>query len=125
MQRRGGGPAVKDVDRLGGDQRGCAGTGHVRRQPPPSRSKKSPSAPPQYFGVGPTRGPNTGVDMKLIALPILAVALLAGCSAERTTPPASTVTVTAATPTASVAAPTPAAPVTVTMTTTPSAPAPE
>jgi hypothetical protein len=65
--------------------------------------------------------------MKLIALPILAVALLAGCSAERTTPaaPASTVTVTAATPSASVAAPTPAAPVTVTMTTTPSAPAPE
>lgn len=65
--------------------------------------------------------------MKLIALPILAGALLAGCSAERSTPaaPASTVTVTAATPSASVAAPTPAAPVTVTMTTTPSAPAPE
>jgi hypothetical protein len=35
--------------------------------------------------------------MKLIALPLLAVVLLAGCSAERTTPaaPASTVTVTA------------------------------
>jgi hypothetical protein len=65
--------------------------------------------------------------MKLIALPILAVALLAGCSAERTTPaaPASTVTMTAAAPSASVAAPTPAAPVTVTMTTTPPAPAPE
>jgi hypothetical protein len=69
--------------------------------------------------------------MKLIALPLLAVALLAGCSAERTTPaaPASTVTVTAATPSTSVAAPTPpsvelpAAPVTVTVTTTP-APAP-
>ncbi|AGB21306.1 hypothetical protein Mycsm_00876 [Mycobacterium sp. JS623] len=65
--------------------------------------------------------------MKLIAVPILAVALLAGCSAERTTPaaPASTVTVTAAAPSAFVAAPTPAAPVTVTMTTTPPAPASE
>jgi uncharacterized protein YcfL len=38
--------------------------------------------------------------MKLIALPLLAVVLLAGCSAERSTPaaPASTVTVTATTP---------------------------
>jgi uncharacterized protein DUF4232 len=65
--------------------------------------------------------------MKRIALPVLAVALLAGCSAERTTPaaPVSTVTVTAATPTASVAAPTPAAPATVTVTDTPGAPAPE
>jgi hypothetical protein len=65
--------------------------------------------------------------MKLIALPLLAVVLLAGCSAERTTPaaPASTVTVTAATPSASVVAPTPVAPVTVTMTTTPAAPTPE
>lgn len=70
--------------------------------------------------------------MKLIALPVLAVVLLAGCSAERTTPaaPASTVTVTATTPSTSVAAPTPAsseppaAPVTVTVTTTP-APAPQ
>jgi uncharacterized protein DUF4232 len=42
--------------------------------------------------------------MKRIALPLLAVVLLAGCSAERTTP---------------------VAPVTVTVTTTPSAPAPE
>jgi hypothetical protein len=65
--------------------------------------------------------------MKLIALPLLAVVLLAGCSAERTTPaaPPSTVTVTATTPSATVAAPTPAAPVTVTMTTTPTAPTPE
>jgi hypothetical protein len=69
--------------------------------------------------------------MKLIALPLLAVALLAGCSAERSTPAASTVTVTAATPSTSVAAPapaptqTPAAPVTVTVTTTPSAPTAE
>jgi hypothetical protein len=49
--------------------------------------------------------------MKLIALPLLAVVLLAGCSAERTTPaaPASTVTVTATTPSASAAAPTPEA----------------
>jgi hypothetical protein len=70
--------------------------------------------------------------MKLIALPLLAVALLAGCSAERTTPagPASTVTVTAATPSTFVAAPIPpsveppASPVTVTVTTTP-APAPQ
>jgi PBP1b-binding outer membrane lipoprotein LpoB len=62
--------------------------------------------------------------MKLIALPLLAVVLLAGCSAERTTPaaPAPTVTVTATTPSMSVPAPAPpAAPVT----TTPSAPAPE
>ena len=71
--------------------------------------------------------------MKLIALPVLAGVLLAGCSAERTTPaaPASTVTVTAATPSTSLAAPapptseTPAAPVTVTVTTTPGAPTPE
>jgi len=65
--------------------------------------------------------------MKQITLPLLAVALLAGCSAERaTTPaaPASTVTVTA-TPSASVAAPPPAAPATITVTTTPDAPAPE
>jgi hypothetical protein len=65
--------------------------------------------------------------MKQIALPLLAVALLAGCSAERTaTPaaPASTVTVTA-TPSASVTAAPPAAPATVTVTTTPVAPAPE
>jgi hypothetical protein len=70
--------------------------------------------------------------MRLIALPLLAVALLVGCSAERTTPAvqASTVTVTAATPSTSVAAPTPssveppASPVTVTVTTTP-APAPQ
>lgn len=70
--------------------------------------------------------------MKLIALPLLAVAVLAGCSAERTAPatPASTVTVTATTPSAS-AAPSakplsepPAAPVTVTVTTEP-APAPQ
>ena len=67
--------------------------------------------------------------MKLIALPLLAVALLAGCSAGRTTPTApSTVTVTAATPSTAVAAPAspvsqaPAAPVTVTVTTP--APAP-
>lgn len=64
--------------------------------------------------------------MKLIALPLLAVALLVGCSAERTTPAApSTVTVTATTPSIPVAAPAaptseaPAAPVTVTVTTTP------
>ena len=71
--------------------------------------------------------------MKLIALPLLAVALLAGCSAERTTAPAapaSTVTVTATAPAASPAAqspaaPTPAAPATVTVTNTPAAPAPE
>ena len=65
--------------------------------------------------------------MKLIALPLLAVALLAGCSAERTTPaaPASTVTVTATTPSVSAAAPTPAAPATVTVTPTPSVPTPE
>jgi hypothetical protein len=67
--------------------------------------------------------------MKIIALPLLAVALLAGCSAARTTPTApSTVTVTAATPSTAVAAPAPpvsqppAAPVTVTVTTP--APAP-
>ena len=67
--------------------------------------------------------------MKLIALPLLAVALLAGCSAARTTPTApSTVTVTAATPSTAAAAPAPpisqapAAPVTVTVTTP--APAP-
>ena len=67
------------------------------------------------------------LDMKQIALPLLAVALLAGCSAERTTTPAapaSTVTVTA-TPSASVTAAPPAAPATVTVTTTPAAPAPE
>jgi hypothetical protein len=59
--------------------------------------------------------------MKLITLPLLAVVLLAGCSAERTTPaaPASTVTVTAARPSTS-----PAAPATVTVTTTPG-PAPQ
>ena len=65
--------------------------------------------------------------MKLIALPLLAVVLLAGCSAGRTSPaaPASTVTVTAATPSASLDAPpppasqAPAAPVIVTVTTTP------
>jgi Protein of unknown function (DUF4232) len=70
--------------------------------------------------------------MKLITLPLLAVVLLAGCSAERTTPaaPASTVTVTATTPSTSLAAPAspiseaPAEPVTVTVTTTPS-PAPQ
>ena len=41
--------------------------------------------------------------MKLITLPLLAVVLLAGCSAERTSPaaPASTVTVTATTPSTS------------------------
>jgi hypothetical protein len=71
------------------------------------------------------------LDMKLIVLPVLAVALLAGCSAGRTTPaaPLSTVTVTATTPSTAVAAPAPAspqapepvAPVTVTVTT----PAPE
>lgn len=62
--------------------------------------------------------------MKLIALPLLAVAVLAGCSAERTTPaaPPSTVTVTAPAPSPSVAAPTPGAPATVTVT---SAPAPK
>ena len=45
--------------------------------------------------------------MKLIALPLLAVFLLAGCSAGRTSPaaPASTVTVTAATPSASYGVP--------------------
>jgi hypothetical protein len=68
------------------------------------------------------------LDMKLIALPLLAVVLLAGCSAERTTPaaPASTVTVTATTPPAPAPSSTqpPAAPVTVTVTTTP-APAPQ
>ena len=66
--------------------------------------------------------------MKLIALPLLELVLLAGCSAERTTPaaPASTVTVTATTPSTALPAPAPpAAPVTVTVTTTPSAPAPE
>jgi len=66
--------------------------------------------------------------MKLIALPLLAVALLAGCSAERTTAPAapaSTVTVTAARPSASVTAPPPSAPATVTVTATPSAPTPD
>jgi hypothetical protein len=71
------------------------------------------------------------MDMKLITLPLLAVVLLAGCSAERTTPaaPASTVTVTPATPSTSLAAPAPpiseapAAPVTVTVTPAPS-PAP-
>ena len=65
--------------------------------------------------------------MKQIALPLLAVALLAGCSAERTTTPAapaSTVTVTA-TPSASVTAAPPAAPATVTVTTTPVASATE
>jgi Protein of unknown function (DUF4232) len=68
------------------------------------------------------------LDMKLIALPLLAVVLLAGCSAERTTPaaPASTVTVTATTSPAPAPSSTqpPAAPVTVTVTTTP-APAPQ
>jgi hypothetical protein len=61
--------------------------------------------------------------MKLIVLPVLAAALLAGCSAEQTTPAApATVTVTATTPsTAAVAAPAPAAPATVTVTTTPAA----
>jgi hypothetical protein len=67
--------------------------------------------------------------MKLITLPLLAVGLLAGCSAGHTAPTASapTVTVTAATPSTAVAAPTslaPAAPVTVTVTTTTPAPAP-
>jgi Protein of unknown function (DUF4232) len=59
------------------------------------------------------------LDMKLIMLPLVAVVLLAGCSAERTTPaaPASTLTVTATTPTTSRAAP-----ATVTETTTQSAP---
>jgi hypothetical protein len=65
--------------------------------------------------------------MKLIALPLLAVAVLAGCSAERPTPaaPAPTVTVMATTPLAPSppAAVAPAAPVTVTVTSTP-APAP-
>jgi hypothetical protein len=67
--------------------------------------------------------------MKLIALPLLAAALLAGCSAERTTPaaPVSTVTVTAA-PSTPAQAPTasqpPAAPATVTVTSAPNAPAP-
>jgi hypothetical protein len=63
------------------------------------------------------------LDMKLIALPLLAVVLIAGCSAERTTPaaPASTVTVTATTPPAPAPSSSqpPAAPVTVTVTTTP------
>jgi hypothetical protein len=66
--------------------------------------------------------------MKLIALPLLAVAVLAGCSAERTTTPAapaSTVTVTATPPSVSAAATPPAAPATVTVTSTPSAPTPE
>jgi hypothetical protein len=66
--------------------------------------------------------------MKLIALPVLAVALLAGCSAERTmipAAPASTVTVTATPPSVSAAAPAPVSPVTVTETATPPAPAPE
>ena len=66
--------------------------------------------------------------MKLIALPLLAVAVLAGCSAERTTTPAapaSTVTVTATPPSASAAGTLPAAPATVTVTSTPSAPTPE
>jgi hypothetical protein len=60
--------------------------------------------------------------MKLIALPLLAVAVLAGCSAERTTPaaPAPTVTVTAATPSTALPAPGPAvAPATVTVTADP------
>jgi hypothetical protein len=89
------------------------------------RPKESPSGPPHPFRAKPTQGLNTQyrLDMKLITLPLLAVDLLAGCSAERTTPaaPASTVTVTSATPSASVAAPTSAAPVT----TTPTAPTPE
>jgi hypothetical protein len=58
----------------------------------------------------------------------LAVAVLAGCSAERTTTPAapaSTVTVTATPPSASAAGTPPAAPATVTVTSTPSAPTPE
>jgi hypothetical protein len=67
--------------------------------------------------------------MKLVGLPLLAVAVLAGCSAERTTPaaPPSTVTFTATTPSSSVTPPAqqasepPPAPVTVTVTT----PAPE
>jgi len=66
--------------------------------------------------------------MKLIALPLLAVAVLAGCSAERTTTPAapaSTVTITATPPSVSAAATPPAAPATVTVTSTPSAPTPE
>jgi hypothetical protein len=66
--------------------------------------------------------------MKLIALPLLAVALLAGCSAERTTPaaPPSTVTVTAPAPAAPApAAPTTAAPATVTVTNAPTAPTPD
>ena len=60
--------------------------------------------------------------MKLIALPLLAVAMLAGCSAARTTPaaPAPTVTVTAVPPAAT--SPAPANPVTVTVTTPPPAP---
>jgi Protein of unknown function (DUF4232) len=67
--------------------------------------------------------------MKLITLPLLAVGLLAGCSAGHTAPAISapTVTVTAATPSIAVAAPTslaPPAPVTVTVTTTTPAPAP-
>jgi hypothetical protein len=59
--------------------------------------------------------------MKLIALPLLGAALLAGCSAERTAPPAapaSTVTVTATPSPAPTPAPTPSA-------STPSASAPE
>jgi hypothetical protein len=65
--------------------------------------------------------------MKLIALPLLAVVLLAGCPAERTTPaaPVSMVTVTATTPSGPSTSQTPATPVTVTVTTTPSAPTPE
>jgi hypothetical protein len=59
--------------------------------------------------------------MKLITLPLLAVVLVAGCSADRTTPaaPVSTVTVTAATPSTSVAAPVAPATITVTSTTGP------
>jgi uncharacterized protein DUF4232 len=55
------------------------------------------------------------MTMKLIVLPLLAGVLLAGCSAERTTPAAPA-------PSPSQA---PAAPVTVTVTSTPSAPTPE
>ena len=68
--------------------------------------------------------------MKLITLPLLAIVVLAGCSAGRTTPeaPAPTVTVTATTPSTAVAAPAaptsqaPAAPATVTVTPPASAP---
>jgi hypothetical protein len=51
-------------------------------------------------------------DMKLIVLPLLGVALLAGCSTERTTPaaPLSTVTITATPPSTAVAAPASASP---------------